>query len=63
MEKKKLGFVLVAVGIIIFLVSLFADPLGIGGYPGLGVKQIGGMILGLVIIIVGYMRQRKTKVG
>ncbi len=61
--KKNLGFVLIAVGIIILLLSLFADPLGIGGYPGVGVKQIGGIIVGLVIIIAGYLWQRKVKAG
>ncbi len=53
MQKKTMGFILTVIGIIILLISLFADPLGIGGYPGLGVKQIAGIVIGAVIIVVG----------
>ncbi len=59
MQRKRLGSILAAVGIIILLLSLFADLLGIGGYPGLGVKQIVGIIIGLVIIAIGYRLHRR----
>ena len=62
MQRKRLGLILGVAGIIILLISLFADLLGIGGYPGLGVKQIGGIIVALLITIIGYLLQRKANV-
>jgi hypothetical protein len=53
MEKKKLGSILTGIGIVVLLISVFADFLGIGGYPGLGYKQIIGAISGIVIGIIG----------
>jgi hypothetical protein len=61
MGKKGLSLILIVVGVIILLVSLFADQIGIGGYPGFGFKQMIGTIIGLVIIIIGLILQRKYK--
>ena len=59
MGKKGLSLLLIVVGIIILLVSLLADVLGIGGYPGIGYKQILGAIVGAVISIIGFILYRK----
>ncbi|OGP93251.1 MAG: hypothetical protein A2157_20130 [Deltaproteobacteria bacterium RBG_16_47_11] len=59
MEKKKLGSILTGIGIVLLLVSVFADPLGIGGYLGFGYKQIIGAVLGIVIGIIGALLYRK----
>jgi len=59
MGRKGLSLILVVIGIIILLVSLLADVLGIGGYPGIGYKQILGAILGAVISIIGFILYRK----
>ena len=59
MGKKGLSLILVVIGIIILLVSLLADVLGIGGYPGIGYKQILGAIVGAVISIIGFILYRK----
>jgi uncharacterized membrane protein len=59
MQKKRLSLILIVVGIIILLVSLLADVIGIGGYPGMGYKQIIGAIVGAVIAIVGFILYRK----
>lgn len=58
-QKKGLGSLLIGVGIVLLLVSVFADPLGIGGYPGFGTKQIVGTILGIVIGVIGLFLYRK----
>lgn len=58
-QKKGLGSLLIGVGIVLLLVSVFADPLGIGGYPGFGTKQIIGTILGIVIGVIGLFLYRK----
>ncbi len=55
MGKKKLGSLLTGIGIVVLLISVFADPLGIGGYPGFGYKQIIGTILGIVIGVIGAL--------
>ncbi len=59
MEKKKLGSLLTGIGIVVLLISVFADPLGIGGNPGFGYKQVIGTILGIVIGITGVILSRK----
>ncbi len=58
-QKKGLGSLLIGVGIVLLLVSVFADPLGIGGYPGFGTKQVIGTILGIVIGVIGLFLYRK----
>jgi len=58
-QKQRLGSILIWIGIIILLMSVFADFLGIGGYPGLGTKQIMGTIAGIVLIGIGYLLSRK----
>jgi hypothetical protein len=59
MGKKGLSLILIVVGIIILLSSLLADMIGIGGYPGIGYKQIIGAIVGAVISIIGLILYRK----
>jgi hypothetical protein len=49
-----LSFIVIAVGIIILLVSLFADLIGIG-VAGFGYKQTTGTIIGAVIGIIGLI--------
>ena len=59
MKKKGLSLILIVVGIIILLVSLLADMLGIGGFPGIGYKHIIGAIVGAVIAVIGFIIPRK----
>ena len=59
MRKKGLSLILIGVGIILLLVSLLADVVGIGGYPGIGFKQIIGAVVGAVIAIIGFRMLRK----
>jgi hypothetical protein len=58
-QKKGLGSLLIGVGIVFLLVSVFADPLGIGGYPGFGTRQVIGTILGIVLGVIGIFLYRK----
>ncbi len=53
-NKRTIGIILLVVGIIIFVVSLAADLIGIGGVPGIGYKQIAGAVVGVVVAAVGY---------
>ena len=51
--RKIIGVVLLVAGIILVILSLIADPLGIGGSPVFGYKQIIGVIAGVVAAAVG----------
>jgi hypothetical protein len=53
MSKRTMGIGLIVVGVIVLIVSLAADSLGIGGAPGIGFKQIGGAVVGVIVAIVG----------
>ena len=58
--QKKIGMVFLLIGIIIFILASSADFIGFGVYPGYGHKQISGIILGVIAIIVGgYLRRKK----
>jgi hypothetical protein len=58
MTKKQLGALLVALGVLLFLGAAVADNLGLGLSPGLGGLQIGGMMVGVVIAVIGMTRLR-----
>ena len=53
--KKTAGIVLLVVGIILLLLSLLADPIGVGGSPGFGRDQMLGTIAGAVVTVVGLV--------
>jgi len=54
-RKKKIGIALFGAGAIILILSLAADPIGIGGSPGFGWKQILGALVGAVLTVVGLV--------
>lgn len=59
MGSQKMGIVFLLIGLIIFILALIVDFVGLGQYPGYGYKQISGMIVGAIIIIVGvYFTQK-----
>ena len=57
MSRKRLaGWVIFAGGLVLLVVSLFADQLGIGGGNGtFGLRQITGTVAGVVILVVGVV--------
>ena len=59
MANKNQGMILLVVGVLLFLVSVTADYLGIGGAPGFGWKQIVGVVVGVVIAAIGMIRLKK----
>ncbi len=58
MSQRTVARIMLIVGVLIFLVSAGADQLGIGGTPGIGWKQIIGMVLGVVLAGAGLTRGR-----
>jgi hypothetical protein len=50
--------VLGVVGVVLALVSLLADPIGIGGEPRFGWKQWLGLVAGILVALVGAWQYR-----
>jgi hypothetical protein len=58
-NNKTIGIVLLVLGIVLLLLSLAADMVGIGGAPGLGYKQIAGIIIGAIVAVIGFVLNSK----
>ena len=59
MQNPTFAKTLMIVGILIVLISAFADPLDLGKSPGFGWLQGLGVIIGAVVIGAGlYLRRR-----
>ena len=64
MDSPMLAWVGIVVGALIVLVSLFADPLGLGRHPGFGWMQGLGVIIGALVILAGaYLWWRRSLRG
>jgi len=61
MSRKTVGVVLLVAGVLLFLVSAAADPLGIGGAPGIGWKQSLGMLVGVALAAAAMTQLRSAK--
>jgi hypothetical protein len=59
MNKKMIGIALLAVGVVLLIGSLAADPIGIGGAAGFGYKQIIGAVVGVIAAVVGFVLYSK----
>ena len=53
MSKRTMGFILIGLGVVGLVVSLAADVLGIGSYPGINGAQILGAVVSLLVAVVG----------
>ena len=59
MSSKNRALVLIVVGALLALVALGADALGLGDHPGIGWKQILGMLVGVGVAGVGLRDLRR----
>lgn len=60
MSKRTIGFILIALGAVGVMVSLLADVLGLGTYPGINGAQLLGAVVGIVLAAAGgWMTLRK----
>ena len=48
-------------GILLVVISAFADPLGLGRSPGVGWRQTLGVIIGALLIAAGLYLRRRPK--
>ena len=53
MSKKSISIILIIGGLLFTILSLVADLIGIGSYPGMNWAQITGTAVGLVVFIFG----------
>ena len=42
----------------LFVLSLIADPIGIGSYPGINSAQLIGAAVGFAVLVIGYWLRR-----
>jgi hypothetical protein len=64
MDSPMLARVAIVVGALLVLISVFADPLGLGRASGFGWKQILGVVVGaLVLLAGGYLWRRQGRQG
>ena len=64
MSKKTISIILIVASILLIIISLTADLIGIGSYPGINYAQIAGAGVGLVVLIFGVWllnKANKTK--
>lgn len=61
--RKTTGLIGMIAGLVIVVVSLLADIIGIGTYPGFNTAQLAGILIGLAFFVIGYLLRRlKPKV-
>lgn len=53
MSPRARSIALLTAGVLLFLVTLAADPLGLGAQPGLGMKQLVAAFAGIVVAAFG----------
>jgi len=56
--KNRLGGTILIAGLALVLVALLADEIGIGNEPGFGWKQLIGLVVGAVVVLVGLRATR-----
>ena len=60
MSKRTINLVLMAIGLILIVISLGADLIGIGSYPGINWAQLVGAVVGLVVLVYGFWLSRSS---
>ncbi|MBW6465152.1 MAG: hypothetical protein K0B06_01450 [Brevefilum sp.] len=58
MSKKTISLVAIILGVVVTLISLTADLIGIGSYPGINWAQLTGTAIGLILILLGLRLRR-----
>ena len=62
MNRSRLGLVIALAGALLLVLSVFADPIGIGGAEGgFGWKQLLGTVAGIALVVTGYLVWRAAK--
>lgn len=60
MSQRTVAILVLAVGVLLFLVALAADGLGLGASPGLGWRQLAAATVGVALAVFGLVRMRRA---
>ncbi len=61
MSNPVFAWIVIGAGVLLILISAFADPLGLGRSPGFGWRQTLGVIIGALVLAAGlYLRRWKA---
>jgi hypothetical protein len=61
MSNPVFAWIVIGAGVLLVLISVFADLLGLGRHPGFGWMQGLGVVIGALVILAGlYLRRRKA---
>ncbi len=63
MDSPMLARVVIVVGVLLVVISLFADPLGLGRSPGVGWRQTLGAVVGVLVVVAGAYLLRRGNVS
>ena len=53
MSNPVFSWIVIVVGALLVLISLFADQMGLGRAPGFGWRQFLGVVVGALVILAG----------
>ena len=57
-SRQTWSWLMLVVGVVLALISIFADRIGVGATPGFGWKQTLGLLIGLALFVLGLWRMR-----
>lgn len=61
MQTPTFAWIVMVVGVLVVIIAALADRLGLGRSPGFGWRQTLGVVIGVVVLLVGfYLRRRRT---
>jgi uncharacterized membrane protein len=60
MSGKNLALIMIVVGLVVGLVSVFAEQIGLGRGQGFGHRQLTGTIVGALILLIGLVKYSKA---
>ena len=55
MSRKSVGAAVIAIGIVVLAISDLADEIGIGDEEAFGWQQIGGVVVGAIVAVAGFI--------
>ena len=58
-QKRWAPLIIIGLGVVLGLVSVLADTIGLGRTPGFGLKQTGGLLAGVALVIIGLWWKRR----
>ncbi len=62
-SRQAWSWLMLAAGVVLAFVSIFADQIGVGATPGFGWKQKLGLLAGVALVALGLWRMRSKTRG